>query len=267
MTSAYMQLRAEQYEPFLEMPLGNYRAARIDPANQEIDQIGLQALTDAVIAPANFALEVLYLDRSIGESVTPHPFVADYLNKPTIRLLYRPGHYDIIYKDNTPTQVFLQRSNLIPQEMQLSDYNGVSGELQPYLFSGPPATQSHSANSSFYSVDHGSNTQSRSHQGYLFSPHPQPSCMHFDMRQTHPVPMMTVDFSHTYPLQYSSPSSTDISLSPPHSTTPVMASRPAPSVKASSKNPTEPQIRLNANCFNYSLRHESVPLCLQNYGR
>ena len=90
MTSAFMQLREDQYQPFLEMPLSEYRISRIDPTNQEIDQIGLQALTDGVIAPAGIAVEVSYLDRSQGDEVTPHQFVPDATGWPTIRLLYRP---------------------------------------------------------------------------------------------------------------------------------------------------------------------------------
>lgn len=90
MTSSYMALHADDYEPFLEMPLDQYRQARIDPTNQEIDQIGLQALTTGVIAPAGLAVEVLYLDRSAGDEVTPHEFVPGGDRKPTIRLLYRP---------------------------------------------------------------------------------------------------------------------------------------------------------------------------------
>jgi Peptidase C65 Otubain len=90
MTSSYMALHADDFEPFLEMPLDEYRQTRIDPTNQEIDQIGLQALTTGVIAPAGIGLEVLYLDRSVGDMVTPHEFVHDAQEKPNIRLLYRP---------------------------------------------------------------------------------------------------------------------------------------------------------------------------------
>lgn len=90
MTSSYMALHADDFEPFLEMPLDQYRQARIDPTNQEIDQIGLQALSTGVIAPAGLAVEVLYLDRSAGDEVTPHEFIPGGDKKPTIRLLYRP---------------------------------------------------------------------------------------------------------------------------------------------------------------------------------
>jgi ubiquitin thioesterase protein OTUB1 len=90
MTSSYMAMHPDGYEPFLEMPLDHYRQARIDPTNQEIDQIGLQALSDGVIAPAGFAVEVLYLDRSAGDEVTPHEFISGGDQERTIRLLYRP---------------------------------------------------------------------------------------------------------------------------------------------------------------------------------
>ena len=85
-----MALHADNFEPWLEMPLDEYRQTRIDPTNQEIDQVGLQALTIGVIAPAGIGLEVLYLDRSAGDVVTPHPIVPDAQDKPNIRLLYRP---------------------------------------------------------------------------------------------------------------------------------------------------------------------------------
>lgn len=85
-----MQLNLDSYEPFLEMSMLEYRQQRIDPANQEIDQIGLQALTDGVLAPAGMAVDVSYLDRSIGDEVTPHHFVPGAAGWPTIRLLYRP---------------------------------------------------------------------------------------------------------------------------------------------------------------------------------
>ncbi|KAL8816544.1 MAG: hypothetical protein Q9191_008310 [Dirinaria sp. TL-2023a] len=76
---------------------------RIDPYAVEIEHLGIQALFDAVIKPAGIAMEVLYLDRSAGEEVNTIRWSVDdhsghYLSIPTIRLLYRPGHYDLLYK-------------------------------------------------------------------------------------------------------------------------------------------------------------------------
>jgi ubiquitin thioesterase protein OTUB1 len=85
-----MQFHADQYQGFLETTIEDYRQSRIEAHAQEIEQIGLQALTDGIVAPAGVALEVLYLDRSQGDEVTPHMFVQDAHDRPTIRLLYRP---------------------------------------------------------------------------------------------------------------------------------------------------------------------------------
>ena len=114
MTSSHMALRPDDYEPFLEMSLDEYRQSRIDPTNQEIDQVGLQALTTGVIAPGGIAVEVLYLDRSAGDEVTPHQFVDGAQDMPAIRLLYRPGHYDIVYKHERSVRVMLS----IPGQQQ-----------------------------------------------------------------------------------------------------------------------------------------------------
>lgn len=85
-----MKLNPAQYEPFLPAPLDQYCATEIDTVRSEIDQVGLQALTDGVISNAGFGVEVLYLDRSQGDTVTPHPFTQTCPSDATIRLLYRP---------------------------------------------------------------------------------------------------------------------------------------------------------------------------------
>ena len=86
-----MQFHPEQYQPFLEgMTVYDYCKTHIEAHAQEIDQAGLQVLTDGIIAPAGIALEVLYLDLSEGDEVTPHAFVPNAADWPTIRLLYRP---------------------------------------------------------------------------------------------------------------------------------------------------------------------------------
>jgi ubiquitin thioesterase protein OTUB1 len=63
-----MQFHSEQYQPFLEgMTVFDYCKTQIEAHAQEIDQAGLQVLTDGIIAPAGIALEVLYLDLSEGD--------------------------------------------------------------------------------------------------------------------------------------------------------------------------------------------------------
>ncbi|KAK2741357.1 hypothetical protein FQN57_005641 [Myotisia sp. PD_48] len=100
MTSAWMRLNPERYAPFLQIPLEQYCASTIDTVKTEIDELGLQGLADGVIAASGFSLEVMYLDRSEGNEVTVHSLTPGNLPRPdfeTITLLYRPGHYDILY--------------------------------------------------------------------------------------------------------------------------------------------------------------------------
>jgi ubiquitin thioesterase protein OTUB1 len=92
-TSAFMEIYPDRYEPFLEMTIQQYRLTRIDPSNQEIDHVGLQALTDAVVAPACIAVDVSYLDRSEGDEANWHQLVENAQGWPTIRLIYRPYVY------------------------------------------------------------------------------------------------------------------------------------------------------------------------------
>ncbi|CAG7990076.1 unnamed protein product [Penicillium nalgiovense] len=97
LTSAWMKLNPNRYQAFLPMPLNQYCSSRIDPVKTEIDEVGLQALIDGVIEGSGFGVEILYLDRSEGDVVTPHQLSSNNPSGATIRLLYRPGHYDILY--------------------------------------------------------------------------------------------------------------------------------------------------------------------------
>ncbi|PWY82211.1 ubiquitin thiolesterase [Aspergillus heteromorphus CBS 117.55] len=97
LTSAWMKLNPHRYQAFLSLPLDQYCATRIDTVRTEIDEVGLQALVDGVIEASGFAVEIMYLDRSEGEVVTPHLLTPSRLSAATICLLYRPGHYDLLY--------------------------------------------------------------------------------------------------------------------------------------------------------------------------
>ncbi|KAJ5922152.1 Ovarian tumor otubain [Penicillium verrucosum] len=97
LTSAWMKLNPNRYQAFLPMPLNQYCSSRIDLVKTEIDEVGLQALIDGVIEGSGFGVEILYLDRSEGDVVTPHQLSSNSPNGATIRLLYRPGHYDLLY--------------------------------------------------------------------------------------------------------------------------------------------------------------------------
>lgn len=85
-----MKLNALRYQAFLSLPVDQYCATRIDTVRTEIDEVGLQALVDGVIEASGFAVEILYLDRSEGDVVTPHLLTPNRVTAATICLLYRP---------------------------------------------------------------------------------------------------------------------------------------------------------------------------------
>jgi ubiquitin thioesterase protein OTUB1 len=106
LASAWIQSNPNDYQPFLlDYPdLKTYCQHNIEASNCEIDHVAMNALTEAIVKPAGFGLEVLYLDRSAGAEINTHrvdptsPEGYPLANAPTMRLLYRPGHYDILYK-------------------------------------------------------------------------------------------------------------------------------------------------------------------------
>jgi len=63
---------------------------------KESDHIHIIALTDAL----GVCIRVEYVDRTGTTDVNHHDFPEDG-QKPQITLLYKPGHYDILYQSDT----------------------------------------------------------------------------------------------------------------------------------------------------------------------
>ncbi|KAI1460172.1 hypothetical protein F4805DRAFT_18276 [Annulohypoxylon moriforme] len=95
------------------------------PIDREIDHIGVVLLHDFLLKPAGIILEIAYLDRSDGVAVNVHRMPEEANGEdpanlgPIIYLLYRPGHYDILYRDSviqpppvqpTPTTLSINRA-------------------------------------------------------------------------------------------------------------------------------------------------------------
>ncbi|XP_057949027.1 OVARIAN TUMOR DOMAIN-containing deubiquitinating enzyme 1 [Malania oleifera] len=111
-TSGEIRKRSEFFEPFI-MGLSNttveqFCKSSVEPMGEESDHVHITALSDALGVP----IRVVYLDRSscdTGVSVNHHDFIPTSGDHPdakgssskaidaSITLLYRPGHYDILY--------------------------------------------------------------------------------------------------------------------------------------------------------------------------
>ncbi|RFU35341.1 hypothetical protein B7463_g922, partial [Scytalidium lignicola] len=111
LASSWLKGSAASYEGFIPDGLGvdGYRKDWIEVPNQEIDHLGMTLLIDVLLKPVGFAVEIVYLDRSEGTQVNSHIIQAEDANgmptnpgAPMVHLLYRPSHYDILYKDLNP---------------------------------------------------------------------------------------------------------------------------------------------------------------------
>ncbi|KAK7082365.1 OTU domain, ubiquitin aldehyde binding [Halocaridina rubra] len=92
--SAHLQKNAEFFSFFIEggRTVGEFCKQEVEPMYRECDHLHIVALTAAL----GVGVRVMYLDRGEGSSVVSHDFPED--KDPVIHLLYRPGHYDILYK-------------------------------------------------------------------------------------------------------------------------------------------------------------------------
>lgn len=107
LAGSWLKANPQTYEGFIDGGgADQYRRDWLERPNQQIDHLGMALLIDVLLKPTGFAVEIVYLDRSEGTQVNNHTFQAeDSDGQPTnpggpiIYLLYRPGHYDILYKD------------------------------------------------------------------------------------------------------------------------------------------------------------------------
>ncbi|KAK8916115.1 Ubiquitin thioesterase otubain-like [Platanthera zijinensis] len=105
-TSGEIRKRAEFFEPFItgltNTSVEQFCKSSVEPMGEECDHVHIIALSDAL----GVAIRVVYLDRSSCDNgpvaVNHHDFIpaasADGSTEPFVTLLYRPGHYDILYR-------------------------------------------------------------------------------------------------------------------------------------------------------------------------
>ncbi|KAI1263433.1 peptidase C65 Otubain-domain-containing protein [Xylariaceae sp. FL1019] len=139
-----------RFEPYIDTDVENYVQSTILPVNREIDHVCVVMLHDILLRPANIVLEIAYLDRSEGSQVNVHRLPgkieeADAQDPSSlghmICLLYRPGHYDILYRDtavhitHTPPPVNLQVHRVTSFTHHRTDFQNPIAALQgtPYL--------------------------------------------------------------------------------------------------------------------------------------
>ena len=90
--SLWMKEEGHRYESYLpDMSIDAYRQS-FETAYSEMDEVSLRAAYDMLLDEGGVSLEVAYLDRSIGEKITPHVYLPSNESHRigTMHFLYRP---------------------------------------------------------------------------------------------------------------------------------------------------------------------------------
>lgn len=93
-TATHLKRNADRFLPFImesALDMEQFCARFVEPMNQECDQVQVMALAEAM----QCQVTIEYVDgRHEGDNVIAHTFGEGEYH---IHLLYRPGHYDILY--------------------------------------------------------------------------------------------------------------------------------------------------------------------------
>lgn len=95
-TSGYLQKNADTFSNFIvgDMSVLDFCKTEVEPMFKESDHIHVVAITSAL----QVCSRIIYMDRGSADTVNAHDFPEqDPPKKPRIHLLYRPGHYDVLY--------------------------------------------------------------------------------------------------------------------------------------------------------------------------
>ncbi|KAE8607483.1 hypothetical protein XENTR_v10011198 [Xenopus tropicalis] len=95
LTSGHLQKDSIFYQHFIEggRSVKEFCQQEVEPMCKESDHIHIISLSQAL----NVSIQVEYMDRGEGGTTVTHVF-PEGSDPPQVFLLYRPGHYDILYK-------------------------------------------------------------------------------------------------------------------------------------------------------------------------
>ena len=89
--STHIRENSELFSPFLDVDVKTY-CHTVETVGCELEHVSIMALTTALGTP----VKIVYFDRSPGDICNSHSFPEG--TTPQIFLLYRPGHYDLLYR-------------------------------------------------------------------------------------------------------------------------------------------------------------------------
>lgn len=144
LAASWLKGNSADLEPYLDTDITTYIEGTVLPTDVEIDHISVKVLVDVLLKPANMVLEIAYLDRSIGDKVNVHRMPEEANGQdllalgPMIHLLYRPGHYDVLYNEGIiPSQPLpISSTDLqVNRAMSFTQHQQIQGTipLQEYM--------------------------------------------------------------------------------------------------------------------------------------
>ena len=98
-TSAFLRMNQERFEGFTEgyATVVDFCKGEVEPMDRESEQMQIMAMAEVFQIKVN----IIYLDRSEKDECAQIVYPIDYAGPDfTIHLLYRPGHYDLLYPRN-----------------------------------------------------------------------------------------------------------------------------------------------------------------------
>jgi ubiquitin thioesterase protein OTUB1 len=100
LTCAHFREHAARFEPYVPELAGvdAYCKENLEPPYTEIEHLGLTALMEVLLDPIGVGVQINYLDRTPGPEMNHYNLAPKSTARSTIQLLYRPGHYDLLYK-------------------------------------------------------------------------------------------------------------------------------------------------------------------------
>ena len=132
LAGAQLRSNSAEYDAFIAHSGGveNFLKNTIEVPYQEIEEIGIRLLVKILLEPVGLALEIVYLDRTprAEANVYVFPDGANCQFPTTLCLLFRPDHYDIIYRrpppevspaPPQPTAVQVNRAMNFTEQIQL----------------------------------------------------------------------------------------------------------------------------------------------------
>jgi ubiquitin thioesterase protein OTUB1 len=134
LAATWLKMNESSYAAFIPNDMGvqGYCSQSIELPDREIEHIGVDALASVLLKPLDVVLEVAYLDRTPGSQVNRYRVPGEANDHESeslgrvVYLLFRPDHYDILYRDLDP---ILPASVNMPQgnvTMQVNRVNGLT---------------------------------------------------------------------------------------------------------------------------------------------